>query len=398
MGCASSVTELQSTDAVKVSSLPKAPQPSSHDYQMIKVLGEGASCKVMLVKHLPSGLMNALKVLLKVEEQNRGLWQNETRILQQLRHPNIVELFAAFEDSQSFCIVTSFCQGGELFDRVRVGSFSEQMASALARQMLQAVQYCHQHHVVHRDLKPENFVFDTPAEDSSMRLIDFGCARLVQDHEDLHDFAGSPYYVAPEVMTDGPHSGRLWKCADMWSVGVMIFLFVCGYPPFNGRNTREIFATIQRGKFRFPVSREGDTPLSKEVQDLIKSLLCMDPTRRLTADEALKHPWIAGEVAPSAPLPIEVVESIKAFQSQCQLKRAVARALAARMTDIDRIQLATVFESFDKNGDGQLGPEEIAHMMKQIGAGGEAAARHLMAQFDEDGDGKINPVNSCATL
>lgn len=129
----------------------------------------------------------------------------ESHILRTLKHPNVVQLVEAYEDKTGYIIVTMLCRGGELFDRVvKQGSFSEKNAAAIVRDLMKALAYCHQNNVVHRDIKPENLLFDTDAPDSSLRLIDFGCAKLVQDDELVKDFAGSPYYVAPEVLKGEP--------------------------------------------------------------------------------------------------------------------------------------------------------------------------------------------------
>jgi len=199
---------------------------------------------------------------------------------------------------------------------------------------------------------------------------------------------------APEVLADENYvrTGKVWKAADMWSLGCIVFILVCGYPPFNGDSQERIFKKIRRGKFRFPKSSEnGGVTLSDSVKSLITDLLQMQPSDRLTASDALKHPWIAGDAAPDAPLPSAVVEALGAFRSKMRLKKAVARVLAHHMTEDDRENLAAVFKKFDQNGDGQLGADEIAEMMRHIGAAdGDQEAKKLMDEMDEDGDGGVS--------
>jgi calcium-dependent protein kinase len=179
-----------------------------------------------------------------------------------------------------------------------------------------------------------------------MKLIDFGCAKQASDQEVIPDVAGSPYYCSPEVLSESAvRTGAIWKAADMWSVGVIIFLLVCGYPPFNGDSQERIFKKIRRGKFRFPRSGgEGGASgspdeginLSEGVKNLISGLLVMNPSERLTAAQALAHPWIAdSSVAPEVPLPNAVVEALGVFRSKMRLKKAVARVLAHHMTEDD---------------------------------------------------------------
>jgi calcium-dependent protein kinase len=200
---------------------------------------------------------------------------------------------------------------------------------------------------------------------------------------------------APEVLSESyVRTGKVWKAADMWSVGVIVFLLVCGYPPFNGDSQEKIFKKIKRGKFRFPKNSDsGGLVLSDSVKHLITELLQMHPQDRLTAEKALEHPWIAGDAAPDAPLPSAVVEALGAFRSKMRLKKAVARVLAHHMTDEDKQHLSQVFNKFDANGDGQLGADEIAAMMKEIkapGSGNHVQVQQIMDAMDEDGDGGVS--------
>lgn len=360
-------------------------KPKSQDFDFIKTLGVGASSKVHAVNDKRSGHKYAMKILDKSDSLNKTLYEHETAILKILSHENILEFVDAYEDQKSFNILTRLCEGGELFDRVTHGSFSERVASSLALQMLSAIAQCHERNVVHRDLKPENFVFETPAKDSRMKLIDFGCALVVKPSEVIKDVAGSPYYVAPEVLTEGfVRTGEVWKASDMWSIGVIIFLLVCGYPPFNHEVQSEIFRKIQRGRYKMP-----SKGLSAEVKGLITKLLVKEPSQRLSAKEALKHPWVSGDLAPDTPLPSIVVQSIGAFHRASKLRKAVARALANRMTADDKDSLSIIFKKFDQNGDGMLGPEEIASLMRHLGKN-ESEAKELMRNLDEDQNGTID--------
>ena len=372
-----------------------APIRTEDIYQTIKTLGEGASCRVLSVRDRSTHQLYAMKILNKAEKYNATLYRNEVAILNKLGyHSNILELVSSYETKSDYNIVTVLYSGGELFDQVANGSFSEKIASKLAQQMLSALAYCHSHNIVHRDLKPENFVFDQLVDTKTqndtignMRLIDFGCAKLcININEPISDVAGSPYYCAPEVLLDScVRTGTTWQCSDMWSIGVIIFLLVSGYPPFNGDSQDIIFRKIKRGKYRFP----SCTPhLSDSVKDLINKMLRMNPSERITAHDALQHDWIRGVTASDTPLPATLVTALNAFRTQCRLKKAVARVLCNRMTDDDKTQLNTVFSQFDRNGDGTLGADEIAAMMRHIGKT-DAQASEFMADLDEDGDGNI---------
>lgn len=395
MGCAGSTAapvEASPNDKGQAQSNSALQKKHTADhYQIVKTLGMGASCKVVVAKHKTNKNKYALKILNKgadaANADNEYLFMNEFKILRELRHKNIVEFVEAYEDDNTYNLVTVMCTGGELFDRVSEGSFSEKVASRLARSMLLAINHCHERDITHRDLKPENFVFETPDENSDMKLIDFGCAVKSNDDALVEDVAGSPYYVAPEVLHPTfRRTGKVWKAADMWSIGVIIFLLVHGFPPFNGESQKQIFAKIKEGRYK--ISRE--IPLSKEVKDLIKKLLVMKPDERLNASQALRHPWISDQaVAPDTPIPPKVVKSLGAFRAQCRLKKAVGRVLAKQMTDADKETLAQVFRQFDANGDGRLSGDEIAEMMKSIGRP-ESDAKELMEQFDDNNDGTLD--------
>lgn len=363
------------------------------------VLGEGASCKVMRGERKGDGRKYAIKILKaqgNSEQDNEFLFKNEVEILRQVKHPNIVEFYDAFKDGDKFCVVTVLCQGGELFDRVKEGKFSERVASTLTKQMLLAVKHCHDRNIVHRDLKPENFVFESPAEDSNMKLIDFGCAVKAPEQTQILDVAGSPYYVAPEVLKKNyKRTLKTWKCSDLWSVGVIIFLMVNGHPPFNGREHAEIFKRIKMGKYKY----SKKVQLSEEVKDLIDKLLVSDnPEKRLTADEALAHPWISQvHNVSDEPIPVQVVQSLTQFRYHCRLKKAVARAVSHYITQQDCDMLQKVFKKYDTNGDGILDATEIAAMMRELGGGDgimseddvQKGVKTFFSEVDEDGDRKI---------
>lgn len=366
-------------------------------FTFLKELGVGASCKVHAVQSKESGNKYAMKVLDKEDQYNKTLWESECRILRTLKHENILEFVDAWQDSKTYHILTVLCEGGELFDKITAtgGGFTDKMASELTRMMVYSVLYCHEHQIVHRDLKPENFVFATRSPDSPMKLIDFGCALEVEDNQVIASVAGSPYYVAPEVLvTQMKRTGATWKSSDMWSVGVIVYLFVCGFPPFNGASQKDIFRKIKRGIYHFPSSSEAD--LSDGVKDLIQKLLVLDPRKRMTAKEAINHPWVKGETASDKVISSTVVNALEGFRNHCRLKKAVGRVLGNNMTEEDKNQLSSVFKKFDKNGDGKLGPAEIGELMKHIGKG-ENEAKDMLAHLDEDGDGELD-IEEFATV
>lgn len=377
------------------SSHPIVTAKNGNNYVKGKQLGVGASCSVNSVTCKETGKKYAMKELRMDVSSSKEMWDIEVCLLKILGdhpHQNVLHFEDAFQDEKNYYILTALCEGGELFDRVANGTFSERKAAYYTKMMLESVAHCHTLHLCHRDLKPENFVFDDSREDANMRLIDFGVAKVLQDDEKNADALGSPYYVAPEVLDDVfQRTGKSWKASDMWSIGVIIFLFVVGYPPFNstgnGDETEEIYNAISTTTHTWP--KWAKKKLSPEVMDLVNKLLNKDPFARPTALEALKHPWVGSNTVSNAPVDKAVVEALNGFRSACRLKKAVAKVVGNRMTPDDIAHVEILFKQFDKNGDGRLGPEEISAMMAHIGQGSKAA-RAMLEMADADGDGGLN--------
>lgn len=220
--------------------------------------------------------------------------------MQLLDHPNVLKLYEYFEDAKNVYLITELCTGGELFDRIiKEEFFSERVAAKIFKQILQPLNYCHSQGIAHRDLKPENFLFETDDPDSDLKVIDFGLSKIlknpqlqdglanqkanVKDLDRMNTRAGTPNYISPEVL-----AGNYGVECDLWSAGCILYILLCGYPPFYGDDDQQILEMVQRGKFDFD-GEEWDE-ISKEAKDLIKKLICR-PEKRLTAAEALQHKW-----------------------------------------------------------------------------------------------------------
>ena len=214
------------------------------------------------------------------------LIKQEMDSLRSVDHPNIVKIFETFLDHEFFYIVMEYCNGGELFEHIMdKGKFSEGEASRLVRKILGALKHMHEKNICHRDLKPENIIFEKNTND--LRLIDFGLSKAVEAETILKTKVGTPYYVAPEVLR-GKYS---LKC-DLWRVGVITYILLCGYPPFYGDSNKEIFKRILSCDYRFYDDEWQDVSL--EAVDFIKKLLVIDVEDRLSSTEAIMHPWIQG--------------------------------------------------------------------------------------------------------
>jgi len=259
-------------------------------YELKDVLGTGAFSQVRLAESKDSGKMYAIKIIdKKALKGKEDSLENEIRVLKRLKHANIVALLEVFEDKMKVFLVMDLVTGGELFDRiVEKGSYSEKDAADLIKQVLSAVAYMHEEGVVHRDLKPENLLYYSPDADSKIMISDFGLSKM-EESGVMATACGTPGYVAPEVLAQKPYG----KAVDVWSIGVISYILLCGYPPFYDENDANLFAQILKGEFEFDSPYWDD--ISDEAKDFIRSLMCVNVEHRLTCHTALEHCWITGK-------------------------------------------------------------------------------------------------------
>ena len=206
-----------------------------------------------------------------------------------MNHAHIINLFEVFDESTYFYLITELMLGGELFDRIVTKTFyNEKEARDVCRTLFEALGYCHSRGVAHRDLKPENLLLVSRTNDKNIKIADFGFAKKVTSSKCLLTQCGTPGYVAPEILHGVPYGVK----ADMWSLGVIAYILLGGYPPFIEQNQRELFKKIKRGSYEFHPEYWGQ--ISREAKDLIAGLLTVDPDKRLSAEGALRSPWITG--------------------------------------------------------------------------------------------------------
>lgn len=276
-----------------------APKPDSRSgmafgelYRLSKVLGTGAFSTVRAGTHKRYPDKDfAVKCVVKsklTEDDVRAL-RDEVAILTALRGCRyVIRLYDFFEEPGDFYLVMETMSGGELFDRiVRKSYYNEKEARMTCKILLEAVNYCHSRKVAHRDLKPENLLLRSETDDSSIKIADFGFARVVKRPQSLTTQCGTPGYVAPEILTGKPYD----ESADMWSVGVILYILLGGYPPFIDDNQRKLFRKIRRCEYEFHEEYWGH--VSEAAKDLISDLLRVNTRDRLTAKEALQSNWIA---------------------------------------------------------------------------------------------------------
>ncbi|CAH9079296.1 unnamed protein product [Cuscuta epithymum] len=295
--------------------------------------GKKGSLKGMdvAVKVIPKAKMNTA---IAIEDVRR-----EVNILRALTgHTNLVHFYDAYEDESNVYVVMELCKGGELLDRIlsRGGKYSEEDARAVLVQILSIVSYCHLQGVVHRDLKPENFLFTSNDERSPLKAIDFGLSDYVKPDERLNDIVGSAYYVAPEVL----HRSYGTE-ADMWSLGVIAYIILSGSRPFWARTESGIFRVILKIDPNFDEATW--TTLSSDAIDFVKRLLNKDYRKRLTASQALCHPWLAGHHDVKIPLDLMIYKLVKIYIYSSSLRKAALRALAKTLTIQQLIYLKEQF-------------------------------------------------------
>ena len=264
----------------------------SKKYKILSKLGSGSFGKVFLAQNIFTKEKVAMKEIKKANKDllSDGEIKDEIDILKSLDHPDIVRIIESFNTRDSYVLVTEYCEGGELYDQVR-NQLSETQIAVIFKQLLSGLAYLHSHNIVHRDLKLENILIQeiekskTSGEDLfNIKIIDFGTARIFNNMKKPQSIVGSSYYIAPEVLNQ-----KYGKECDLWSVGVILYMFIVGHAPFDGCDDEEITGNITKGVYRKDDKRWKKA--SKEVKDLIQRLLVYNPKKRLTAIQALKHPW-----------------------------------------------------------------------------------------------------------
>ncbi|XP_034529869.1 calcium/calmodulin-dependent protein kinase type 1D [Notolabrus celidotus] len=258
-----------------------------------EVLGTGAFSEVVLAQERLTGRMFAVKCIPKKALKGKeSSIENEIAVLRKIKHENIVALEDIYESPDHLYLIMQLVSGGELFDRiVEKGFYTEKDASTLIRQVLDAVNYLHRMGIVHRDLKPENLLYFNPQDESKIMISDFGLSKMEGSGDVMSTACGTPGYVAPEVLAQKPYS----KAVDCWSIGVIAYILLCGYPPFYDENDSKLFEQILKADYEFDAPYWDD--ISDSAKDFIGNLMEKDPVKRFTCDHALRHPWIAGDTA-----------------------------------------------------------------------------------------------------
>jgi len=312
-------------------------------YEMQKKLGAGGFSEVYTVMRKSDQTKYAAKIIERKRlKDNMSNLELEIGILKAIDHQNIVKLIDHIEEKKHIYLILTLITGGELFDRIlEVGYYSEKSAAALVQQILSAVNYLHSRQIVHRDLKPENLLMLNECADSPVIISDFGLSAYVTDENQMRQSCGTPGYVAPEILLKRhPYNEKI----DCWSTGVIVYILLCGYPPFYGDTDHQIYDMIKNADYEF------DSPswdcISHSAKDFINCLLQLNSLKRYSTQQALQHPWLLSETSqPEVDISVQVKEKLKAFLAKTRWKKAFNAQKA-----IHRMQLLTGGGGEQSNG------------------------------------------------
>ena len=336
------------------------------DYKKINFLGEGTFAAVYRVQNRLTDTIRAMKIINKSAncsvEDDKEIF-NEINILRTMDHPNILKIFEFYSNKKSYSIVTELCSGGELFQEiVDKGPFHENYSAYVMYQIFSAINYCHNMHIVHRDLKPENILIIDRDRNGypRIKICDFGTSKMFEKGAVEKKLVGSSYYIAPEVLKK--HYNE--KC-DMWSCGVIMYILLSGRPPFAGENDTEIMERVAIGKY------DLDSPpfnkLSSNALDLIKKLLVMNPDKRISAEQALAHPWFKDNKTKELINQIKdeqtikkLIDNLKKYKSDSVIQETALAYLVHNFPQMhDVVNACKLFNQIDDNGDGRINQKEF---------------------------------------
>ncbi len=336
-------------------------------YEVIKKIGEGSYGKIYKVKNKQSGDIRAMKQIMKSKIPNIEKFQNEIKILSMVDHPNIVRLFEVIEDDKYFNLLQELCTGGELLEKMQRTQLKEKQIAKIFNQIMSAVAYCHEKGIAHRDLKLENILFASEAPDSPIKIIDFGFSVLLgkkdkdKDSNDLKKFGfkrmkskvGTLYYISPEII-----KGNYDEKCDIWACGVILYILLCGYPPFTGNSDKEVYNIISQVKYDF--NKPAWKNVSKYAKELIKNMLT-PAKNRYTAIQVLNSKWFEVKLK-------DVDEKIKyyldykhlsKYKTYNKFKQAILTFIASRLNSEESKKIRNIFCNMDEDKKGFITLEDF---------------------------------------
>eukprot|EP01084_Bolivina_argentea_P273943 466773_1 len=319
--------------------------------------------------------------------------KNEIEVMRSLDHDNIVQLHEVYEDRNYIYLVMDYLSGGELFKHITDNdSLNENEAAKITKQILNALSYMQMNNICHLDLKPDNIMFENEKKDATIKLIDFGMAQVIPRLKKMQQTVGTPYYTAPEVL-----AGEYDRAADIWSLGIIVFCMLFGFPPFYidsdsltiGKKEEElIFDKIKEGFINEVRDGYGpwfpaDLPISTEAMSFISSMLKYSVADRMTVSECLTHPWIRGN-NDNKTLPKTVFDSLCQFDRTCKFKVIVSKLFSHKLDPTRYAQTLEVFKKWDVNNDGEITLEEFKIGMKQTTDLSDQEIQQIFSNLDSD--------------
>jgi calcium-dependent protein kinase len=333
------------------------------NYTIQARLGEGAFGSVDKVLHKETKAIRAMK---KISKNNTTTTEseilNEIEMLKKLDHLNLAKIYEFYATKDDYYIVMDYCKGGELFDKIQeVAPFEEKQAAYIIYQVLSAVHFCHSSGIIHRDLKPENILIETVKENNflDIKVIDFGTAKMFDKNKSEKRRIGSSYYMAPEVLK----KNYTEKC-DIWSIGVILYILLTKFPPFNGKNDEEIYESIRIGEYDMespPLDK-----ISPQAKNLISRLLDKDPNTRISAEQALKHDWF-NKTKTKELLFATAKKNIKGmlnklctYKTNFKLQQVAIAFIVHNISQTEEVKrIFSAFQLIDENGDGRIDKDEL---------------------------------------
>ena len=361
------------------------------NYEVLKQLGKGGYGKVYRVKNLKTGEIRACKHLSKLSIKNLPKFEREINILKKSDHPNIIKLYEIFESKRSLYLIMEECKGGEVFDKIiehiqNKKMYTEKDAANMFQQMMSAVEYCHNNGICHRDLKPENLLYlnQGPEINNPIKVIDFGLSQVISPDRKLKTKVGTAYYVAPEIL-----KGSYTEKCDIWSAGVILYIFLSGDPPFNGPNDNAIYNKISKLKFDYPDKKWSK--ISNEAKDLINHMIAPEK-QRYNAKQVLSHPWLTNAYKYNLNnLNFDPI-FFKDYAKSTLIKKIALIFIASRLDENEIVNLKNIFAAFDKHKKGQILYEELKQGLVQLKSNNinEKQIQDLFKNIDVDKNGKID--------
>ena len=348
------------------------------NYKILNLIGKVAYGKVYRVLNLKTGEIRACMHLSELSKENLEKFQSEINFLIKADHPNIIRLYEIFESQSSLYLIMEECIGGNAFDRILENIQSKRMyieveAANIFQQIMSAIEYCHNHGIVHKILLPENLLYlnSGSEKDNSIKVIDFGFSPAIPIDKKIKSRITFEYYVSPEII-----KGIYTEKCDIWSEGIILYIFLSGIPPFNGLHNEAIFNQISQMKFSFPEEQWGN--ISEDEKDLIRHIIAPE-NERYNAKQVLDHPWFNNirniNIANLDFNPI----FLKEYAKSSLIKKISLLFIASRIDENEIKDLKQIFEAFDKNKDGQISYQELKWGLYEI-----------FENIDLDKNGKIN--------